>query len=252
MTLPTFRLSDGGRIDRNRPVQFSFDGRSLQGFAGDSLASALLANGIHLVGRSFKYHRPRGILSAGVEEPNALVTLDRGENRATPNLRATQIELYEGLVAASQNRFPSLAFDVGAMAGFAGPVLSAGFYYKTFKWPPSFWRHVYEPVIRRAAGLGRAPAAPDPDRYLHQYAHCDLLIVGGGPAGLAAALGASVTGQRVILCDEQPEFGGSLLAEPGVTIDGWSASEWVAEVLKTLNGVGHAAAANDGVRLVSG
>ncbi len=152
-----FRTAGGGRIDRRRVIRFSFDGRNYEGFAGDTLASALLANDVHLVGRSFKYHRPRGILSAGAEEPNALVTLDRGPGRLTPNLRATQIELYDGLVARSQNRYPSLRFDVGALAGLASPLLSAGFYYKTFMWPASFWHRIYEPAIRRAAGLGRVP-----------------------------------------------------------------------------------------------
>ncbi|MBS0638577.1 MAG: sarcosine oxidase subunit alpha family protein [Proteobacteria bacterium] len=235
MTQP-FRRPGGGRIDRTNPIRFNFDGRQLEGFAGDTLASALLANGVHLVGRSFKYHRPRGILSAGAEEPNALVAVDYGPGRVTPNLRATQVELFGGLSARSQNRFPSLRWDAGALAGLASPLLSAGFYYKTFMWPPALWRRLYEPAIRRAAGLGRAPRAPDPDRYLHQYAHCDVLIIGGGPAGLAAALGASVNGQRVIVCDEQAEFGGSLLAEPGVTIDGWAAPDWVAEVIRTLSG----------------
>ena len=219
MTQP-FRLTEGGRIDRTRVVHFVFDGCSYQGFAGDTLASALLANDVHLVGRSFKYHRPRGILSAGSEEPNALVTIDRGAGRVTPNLRATVVELYDGLTARSQNRFPSLRFDVGALAGLAAPLLSAGFYYKSFMWPPSFWKRLYEPAIRRAAGLGRAPVDADLDRYLHRYAHCDVLIIGGGAAGLAAALGASATGARVILCDEQAELGGSLLHEPNVTIDG--------------------------------
>ena len=230
----TFRITGGGRIDRSRKRRFRFDGRAYEGFAGDTVASALLANDVHLVGRSFKYHRPRGILSAGSEEPNALVTIDRGAGRTTPNLRATQIELYDGLNARSQNRFPSLGFDLGASVTFIAPLLAAGFYYKSFMWPPSFWKRLYEPMIRRAAGLGRAPTGPDPDRYLHQYAHCDLLIIGGGPAGLAAALGASATGARVILCDEQAEFGGSLLDEPDTTIDGWPASDWVREVLSTL------------------
>ena len=160
-----------------------------EGFAGDTLASALLANDVHLVGRSFKYHRPRGILSAGSEEPNALVTIDRGAGRITPNLRATQVELYDGLTARSQNRFPSLRFDLGALAGLAAPLLSAGFYYKSFMWPRSFWKRLYEPAIRRAAGLGRAPAEPDPDRYLHQYAHCDVLIIGGGAGGAGGGTG---------------------------------------------------------------
>ena len=190
------------------------------GCHGDTLASALLANGVHLVGRSFKYHRPRGILSAGSEEPNALVTIDRGAGRITPNLRATQLELYEGMRARSQNRFPSLAFDIGAISNALAPLLPAGFYYKTFMWPRAFWRHVYEPAIRAAAGLGRAPTAPDPDRYLHHYAHCDVLVIGAGPAGLAAALAASAGGARVVLCDEQSELGGSLLAETEARIEG--------------------------------
>jgi sarcosine oxidase subunit alpha len=233
MTQP-FRTASGGRIDRVRPIHFTFDGRRYEGYAGDTLASALLANDVHLVARSFKYHRPRGILSAGSEEPNALVTIDAGAGRITPNLRATQIELYDGLTARSQNRYPSLRFDLGAIAGLAAPLLSAGFYYKSFMWPQSFWKRLYEPAIRRAAGLGRAPGDPDPDRYLHQYAHCDVLIIGGGPAGLAAALGASATGARVILCDEQAELGGSLLHEPNVTIDGWPAADWVREAVATL------------------
>jgi sarcosine oxidase subunit alpha len=235
MTQP-FRVVAGGRIDRASPIHFEFDGRRYEGFPGDTLASALLANDVHLVGRSFKYHRPRGILSAGSEEPNALVTIDRGAGRVTPNLRATQVELYDGLTARSQNRFPSLRFDLGALAGLAAPLLSAGFYYKSFMWPPSFWKRLYEPAIRRAAGLGRAPVEADPDRYLHRYAHCDVLIVGGGAAGLAAALGASATGARVILCDEQAELGGSLLHEPNITIDGWPAPDWVREVVATLGG----------------
>lgn len=236
MTQP-FRVPNVGRVDRGGVVGFTFDGRVLSGYAGDSLASALLANDVHLVGRSFKYHRPRGILSAGSEEPNALVTVDRGGGRVTPNLRATQVELYEGLVARSQNRFPSLRLDLGAAAGLAGPLLSAGFYYKTFMWPPAFWKKLYEPAIRAAAGLGRAPRQADPDRYVHRYAHCDVLVIGAGPAGLSAALGAASTGARVILCDEQAELGGSLLSEHAATIDGWSASAWLAEVVKSLSGV---------------
>ncbi len=236
MTQP-FRVPNVGRVARGGVIGFTFDGRVLSGYAGDSLASALLANDVHLVGRSFKYHRPRGILSAGSEEPNALVTVDRGGGRVTPNLRATQVELYEGLVVRSQNRLPSLRLDLGSVAGLAGPLLSAGFYYKTFMWPPAFWKKLYEPAIRAAAGLGRAPRQADPDRYVHRYAHCDVLVVGGGPAGLAAALGAASTGARVILCDEQAELGGSLLSEHAATIDGWPASAWLAEVVKSLSGV---------------
>src|SRR3954470_9405166 len=186
-----FRLPDGGRIDRGRPLQFTFDGKGYQGFAGDTLASALLANGVTLFGRSFKYHRPRGLLSAGAEEPNALVELDRGPGRREPNVRATLVPLTEGLVARSQNRWPSLGFDLGALAGLGAPLLPAGFYYKTFLGPGrQSWHRIWEPLIRRMAGLGRAPEAPDPDRYANRYAHCETLVIGAGRAGLAAALEA--------------------------------------------------------------
>ena len=181
-----FRLPEGGRIDRSKPVSFRFDGKSYRGYLGDTLASALLANGVHLVGRSFKYHRPRGIFSAGVEEPNALVQLGRGA-RSEPNIRATQAELFEGLEARSQNRWPNLEYDVGEVNSLASRLIPAGFYYKTFMWPASFWER-YEYVIRRAAGLGRAPEGRDPDRYDKTHAHCDVLVVGAGPAGLAAGL----------------------------------------------------------------
>ncbi len=230
----TFRTPEGGRIDRAQPLDFMFDGRRLTGCQGDTLASALLANGVHLVGRSFKYHRPRGILSAGSEEPNALVTIDRGTGRITPNLRATQIELYDGLVARSQNRFPSLSFDLGAVNSALSPLFSAGFYYKTFMWPRPFWRRVYEPAIRAAAGLGRAPSDPDADWYMHHYAHCDVLVVGSGPAGLSAALAASANGARVLLCDEQAELGGTLLAETQAQIEGKSAHNWLLDTLVSL------------------
>ena len=207
------RLHGGGRIDRRRPLHFTFDGAGYVGYAGDTLASALLANGVHLVGRSFKYHRPRGIFGAGSEEPNALVQLGSG-GLTEPNARATVVELYEGLNAASQNCWPSVRFDLWALNGVLGPLFPAGFYYKTFMWPQSWWRRVYERLIRRAAGLGRAPSAPDPDRYEHMHAHCDVLVVGAGPAGLMAALAAGRSGARVILVDEQPELGGALLSEP--------------------------------------
>ena len=230
-----FRTHSGGRIDRTRPLRFTFDGAALTGFAGDTLASALLANGVHLVGRSFKYHRPRGILSAGAEEPNALVTIDRGGGRETPNLRATEVELYDGLAATSQNRWPSLAFDAGAVSDALSPLFPAGFYYKTFMAPAGFWARFYEPAIRASAGLGRAPRAPDPDRYLQRFAHCDVLVVGAGPAGLAAALAAASSGARVIICDGQAEFGGSLLHAAAATIDGRAASEWVAQTVAELS-----------------
>jgi sarcosine oxidase subunit alpha len=230
-----FRTARGGRVDRARPLRFRFDGKAFEGLAGDTLASALLANGVHLAGRSFKYHRPRGIVTAGSEEPNALVTLRRDAARETPNLRATQVELYEGLEAQSQNRWPSLAFDVGRAADVLSPVLPAGFYYKTFKWPRPAWRALYEPMIRRAAGLGRAPSLPDPDCYLQKFAHCDVLVVGAGPAGLAAAMVAAGGGARVVLVDEQPEPGGSLLDGCAASIDGELAGNWLAWSLAELS-----------------
>jgi sarcosine oxidase, subunit alpha len=229
-----FRTNQGGRVDRRRRLRFSFDGSSFEGLAGDTLASALLANGVHLVGRSFKYHRPRGILAAGADEPNALVGLRRDDRRYTPNLRATQVELYEGLRAESQNRSPSLAFDVGAVSDWFSPFFPAGFYYKTFMWPRKAWDRFYEPRIRAMAGLGRAPTLPDPDRYLNRYAHCDVLVVGAGPTGLAAALTAADVGVRVILCDEQAEIGGSLLANTAATIEGKPAAVWLAETVAAL------------------
>ncbi|HMR31480.1 MAG TPA: sarcosine oxidase subunit alpha family protein [Geminicoccaceae bacterium] len=229
-----WRLPSGGRLDRGRRLRFSFDGRAYEGFAGDTLASALLANGVHLAGRSFKYHRPRGIMTAGAEEPNALVGIDRGNGAEDPNLRATQVELFDGLAATSQNRWPSLAFDIGAVGDLLSPFLPAGFYYKTFMWPPSWWTRVYEPRIRAAAGLGRSPAGPDPDRYLHRHAHCDVLVVGAGPAGLMAAATAAAAGARVILADDQPEPGGALLADAASRIDGLPALRWVGRAAEEL------------------
>ncbi|WAC28962.1 sarcosine oxidase subunit alpha [Ancylobacter sp. SL191] len=229
-----FRTPSGGRIDRAAPVSFRFDGKTYSGYKGDTLASALIANGVHLIGRSFKYHRPRGIISAGSDEPNALVDVARDSARTAPNLRATQVEIYEGLKAESQNRWPTLAFDAGAINDLAAPFLPAGFYYKTFMWPAGAWKRFYEPKIRAMAGLGKAPTLPDPDRYTQNYAFCDVLVVGAGPAGLAAALAAAESGARVILCDEQAELGGSLLAEVGATIEGKPAQAWLADTLATL------------------
>ncbi|MDE2262911.1 MAG: sarcosine oxidase subunit alpha family protein [Gammaproteobacteria bacterium] len=233
----TFRAPSGGRLDRSRPLHFRFDDRELTGFAGDTLASALLANGVHLLGRSFKYHRPRGVLGAGSEEPNALVTVRRDSARVTPNLRATQVELYDGLEAYSQNRWPSLGLDFGAVSGLLSPFIPAGFYYKTFMWPRQAWRRLYEPKIRAAAGLGRAPEQPDPDTYDNRFAHCDVLVVGAGPAGLAAAAAAAGSGARVILCDEQPEPGGSLLSDPShsdAVIEGEPLDRWLASTVRML------------------
>jgi sarcosine oxidase subunit alpha len=229
-----FRTSSGGRIDRARRLGFTFDGRSYEGLLGDTLASALLANGVHLTGRSFKYHRPRGIFAAGSEEPNALVTVRRDAARETPNLRATQVELYDGLIAESQNRWPSLNWDVGRINDRLSAFFPAGFYYKTFMWPKKAWKSLYEPVIRRAAGLGRAPEHADPDRYAQRYAHCDVLIAGAGPAGIAAALAAAGNGARVMLCDETAEFGGSLLADGGALIEGQPALAWLTQAIAAL------------------
>jgi len=220
-----FRLSQGGRIDRTGTLGFRFDGRRFDGHPGDTLASALLANGVHLVGRSFKYHRPRGILSAGPEEPSALVELRAGARRE-PNTRITQVELFEGLEARSQNRWPSLRFDLAAVNGLFSPLLAAGFYYKTFMWPASFWEKVYEKLIRRAAGLGRAPEGADPDRYERAHAHCDVLVVGSGPAGLMAALAAGRAGARVLLLEEDCALGGRLLSG-NEEVDGRPAAEWL-------------------------
>ncbi len=208
-----YRLARGGRIDRNRPVAFRFDGRDYSGFAGDTLASALVAGGVTLLGRSFKYHRPRGLLGMGAEEPNALVTVDRGPARITPNLRATQVALHDGLVASSQNRWPSLKFDVVALNDVFGALFPAGFYNKTFMWPRAAWEALYEPVIRRLAGLGESPVARDPDHYDATYAHCEVLVIGGGIAGIEAALDAAQTGGRVILIDDQDDLGGGALSD---------------------------------------
>lgn len=227
-----FRLPDGGHINRTKPVSFTFNGERMEGFAGDSLASALIANGRHLVARSFKYHRPRGILAAGVEDPNALVQLGRGAT-TIPNLKATEISLFDGLEAESVNCWPGVEFDANAVIGWVSRLLPAGFYYKTFMPSLTLWHKVFEPIIRRSAGWGRAPEEPDPDYYDHKHVHCDVLIVGGGPAGLAAALVAGRTGARVILADEQTEFGGSLLSQKR-KIDGLSSGEWVKAQLEHL------------------
>jgi len=237
--MTSYRISGRGRIDRSKPVSFTFNGASYSGFQGDTLASALLANGVHLVGRSFKYHRPRGILSAGSEEPNALVGTHRGAGRFEPNTRATVLEIFDGLAASSQNHWPSLKWDIGAVNDALYMLFSAGFYYKTFMWPKSFWNKVYEPFIRSAAGLGVSPSAPDPDTYASRFAHCDVLVVGAGPAGLAAALEAGRSGAKVILCDEQAELGGSLLSETDASIDGRPGWEWLKAATNELAALGN-------------
>ena len=226
------RLAAGGLIDRASTIGFTFDGRRYAGHSGDTLASALLANGVKLVGRSFKYHRPRGVLTAGSEEPNALVELRTGARRE-PNAKATVAELYDGLEATSQNRWPSLAFDVMAVNQLAAPIFVAGFYYKTFMWPAKFWEKLYEPMIRRAAGLGRLSGEADPDSYEKITAHCDVLVIGSGPAGLAAALAAGRSGARVILAEEDFALGGRLNSDRR-TIGDKASSAWAAEAAAEL------------------
>ena len=235
------RLASGGCIDRSRSLRFTFNGKSYEGYQGDTLASALLANDVRLLARSIKYHRPRGLVAAGAEEPNAIVQVGEGA-RTLPNLVATQVELYEGLTARSVNVFPSVDFDLRAVHGCFARLMPPGFYYKTFMWPAGFWR-LYEGAIRKAAGLGTAPPAPDPDTYDHMNAHCDVLVAGGGPAGLAAALEAGRAGARVILVDEGTEVGGSLLG-CRAEIDGVAAEQWVAAAAGEL-------AAMDDVRVLA-
>lgn len=206
------RIDGKGRVDRTRPVEFTFDGKEFGGFAGDTLASALMGADVRLMARSFKYHRPRGVLTSGSEEPNALVTVTRAGD-AEPNVRATMQEIYPGFEAVSQNRWPSLDLDLLSVNNLAAPFLGAGFYYKTFMWPKSFWERLYEPMIRRAAGLGALSGKPNTERYEKAYAFCDVLVIGGGPAGLMAALAASRDGAEVILCDEGFACGGRLASE---------------------------------------
>jgi len=227
------RLQTGGRLlRRGKPIHFCFDGQRMRGFEGDTLASALLANGRVLVGRSFKYHRPRGLVGAGAEEPNALVTLGIGARRE-PNQRATTTMLFDGLQAWSQNNWPSLDFDLGAINSRLARFFPAGFYYKTFIHPRAAWKHVFEPVIRKAAGLGPAPTEPDPDSYEHFHVHVDVLVVGAGLAGLAAARHAADAGAQVLLIEQTAHVGGRILVDP-VSIDGLSGPDWVAEQIAML------------------
>ena len=229
-----FRTEQGGRVDREQEITFTFNGKRYTGLAGDTLCSALLANGVHLVGRSWKYHRPRGVMSAGSEEPNAIFQVEKG-NRTIPNARGTQVELYDNLDANSVNCWPSLDFDLLSINSKFSRLMPAGFYYKTFMWPKSMWKK-YEYFIRKASGLGETPRENDPDRYEHAHQHCDVLVVGGGVAGLSAALAAGRAGARVIIADEQSEPGGLTLAGTA-QIDGVDAGLWIENAVAELSGM---------------
>ncbi|MEM1399214.1 MAG: 2Fe-2S iron-sulfur cluster-binding protein, partial [Pseudomonadota bacterium] len=238
MSARGFRLSGGGLIDRTKPVSFRFAGRAFQGYQGDTIASALLARGEHLVARSFKYHRPRGILGAGSEDPAGLVQIGSDAAVTDPNVRATEQEIFEGLEALAQNCWPSVDFDAGAVNDLFSALLPAGFYYKTFMGPPAAWSF-FEPIIRRAAGLGVGPQGPDPDRYETANRHCDVLVCGGGPAGLMAALAAARSGLRVILVEETPHLGGRFLSidQEALRLDGQTPAAWVQSVRNELDGL---------------
>ena len=227
-----FRLPNEGLINRDKKISFYFDGKKYFGYEGDTIASALLANGIHLVGRSFKYHRPRGFLGAGVEEPNAKLTVSFN-GHSEPNINATEMELVEGLSATTQNCWPSVNFDIGAINNFLNKFFPAGFYYKTFMWPKSFWYKIYEPFIRKAAGLGVASLEKDNERYEHKFEYCDLLVTGSGPSGLASAYAAAKNGAKVILAEDKPMFGGSLLTDD-VSIDNLSGRDWADKIISEL------------------
>tara|TARA_Y100000590_G_scaffold87986_1_gene98777 strand:+ start:3857 stop:6853 length:2997 start_codon:yes stop_codon:yes gene_type:complete len=227
-----YRLDKIGLINRNNKISFIFNGKKYFGYEGDTLASALIANGVHLVGRSFKYHRPRGFFGAGVDEPYAIVQLYRN-GETDPNCRATEQELFEGLEAKSVNCFPSVNFDLGAINNFLNIFFPAGFYYKTFMWPKSFWYRIYEPFIRKAAGFGVASTNHDKERYEHKYEYCDLLVAGSGPSGLASAYAAAKNGANVILAEDKPRFGGSLLTSES-NIGNQSGKEWAADIVAQL------------------
>ncbi|MDC3043666.1 sarcosine oxidase subunit alpha family protein [Candidatus Pelagibacter sp.] len=227
-----FRLNKEGLINRNKKISFTFNGKKLFGYEGDTIASALIANGIHLVGRSFKYHRPRGFFGAGVEEPNAKLQVEFN-GHSEPNVNATEMELVEGLSATSQNCWPSVNFDIGAINNFLKMFFPAGFYYKTFMWPKSFWYKIYEPFIRKAAGLGVASIEKDKERYEHKFEYCDLLVTGSGPSGLASAYAAAKNGAKVILAEDKPRFGGTLLTDD-VSIDNLSGKDWVEKIITEL------------------
>ena len=229
------RVKSSSFIDETTRVSFKFNGTKLYGYKGDTLASALLANNIHLVGRSFKYHRPRGIMTSGSEEPNAMVQLHNNSSRTEPNVRATEVELYDGLEASSQNCWPSVNFDFGGINNFLSPLLPAGFYYKTFMWPASFWEK-YEYFIRKSAGLGKSPTEPDPDIYEHRYLHCDVLVIGAGISGIIAAKTSAQNGLKTLLVDEKPNLGGSTIYQNNdhFKINDANSSKWLEKEIDDL------------------
>ncbi len=230
------RINNKQFVDETRKLSFVFNGKKLYGYKGDTLASALLSNNIHLVGRSFKYHRPRGIMTSGSEEPNAILQIGNDDALTEPNVRATEIELYDGLICNSQNCWPSVKFDIGGINNFLSPLLPAGFYYKTFMWPASFWEK-YEYFIRKSAGLGKSPTKQDPDMYDHRYMHCDILIVGGGVSGLIAAKIASDDNKKVLLLEDKELLGGSLIYDDNdiSKIDNQKSSEWLKRLIDNIN-----------------
>ena len=232
------RINSSNFIDETTRVSFKFDGKTYYGFKGDTLASALIANGIHLVARSFKYHRPRGIMTAGSEEPNAIVQINGNTAYTEPNVRATEIEIYDGLEASSQNCWPNVNFDIGGINNILSPLLPAGFYYKTFMWPASFWEK-YEYFIRKSAGLGKSPTKPDPDLYEHKYVHCDVLVIGGGISGIMAAKTAAENNYKTLLLDEKPHLGGTTIYQSSEfnKINNQYSSKWLENEISKLKNI---------------
>ncbi|MDC0163531.1 sarcosine oxidase subunit alpha family protein [Candidatus Pelagibacter sp.] len=235
--MPNYRLNKTDHVDETNRISFKFDGKTYSGFKGDTLASALLSNGIHLVGRSFKYHRPRGIMSCGTEEPNAICQINGNSNLTEPNVRATEIELYEGLEANSQNCWPNVNFDIGGINNLISPFIPAGFYYKTFMWPKSFWKNVYEPLIRKSAGLGKSPTLPDPEIYDHKHVHCDVLVIGGGISGIISAKLSAKNNLNTILVDDKNTLGGSTIYQnnENFKVDNEISKNWLEKEINELN-----------------
>ena len=234
--MKNFRVGKTKFVDETNRISFIFDGKKYFGYKGDTLASALIANGIHLVGRSFKYHRPRGIMSCGSEEANAIFQVADNTNRTEPNVRATELEIYEGLNVKSQNCWPSVNFDIGGVNNFISPFIPAGFYYKTFMWPKNFWKNVYEPLIRKSAGLGKSPTQPDPDLYDHRHIHCDVLVIGGGISGIIAAKMSAENNKKTILIDDKNYLGGSTIYQDdeNYKINDAKTKDWLEEQIKEL------------------